>query len=41
MPDARYIEIDGGPHVLTVAHAAEVNRELFAWLRDPAQAATA
>ena len=38
LPDARYIEIDGGPHVLTVTHAAEVNRELLAFLRDPAQA---
>ena len=38
LPDARYIEIDGGPHVLTVTHAAEVNRELLTFLRDPAQA---
>ena len=38
LPDARYIEIDGGPHVLTVTHAAEVNRELLAFLGDPAPA---
>ena len=38
LPDARYIEIDGGPHVLTVTHAAEVNRELLAFLGDPAEA---
>jgi non-heme chloroperoxidase len=38
LPDARYVEIDGGPHVMTVTHAAEVNRELLAFLSDPAQA---
>jgi pimeloyl-ACP methyl ester carboxylesterase len=33
LPDARYVEIDGGPHVLSVTHADEVNRELLAFLR--------
>jgi non-heme chloroperoxidase len=39
LPGARYVEIDGGPHVLAVTHAAEVNRELLMFLRDPARAA--
>ena len=38
LPDARYVEIDGGPHVLCVTHAEEVNRELLAFLRRPAGA---
>jgi non-heme chloroperoxidase len=33
LPDARYIEIEGGPHVVCVTHAKEVNRELLAFLR--------
>jgi pimeloyl-ACP methyl ester carboxylesterase len=36
LPDARYVEIEGGPHVLCVTHAEEVNRELLAFLREPA-----
>jgi non-heme chloroperoxidase len=36
LPDARYVEIDGGPHVMCVTHATEVNRELLAFLRQPA-----
>ena len=32
LPEARYAEIDGGPHVMCVTHAAEVNRELVAFL---------
>jgi pimeloyl-ACP methyl ester carboxylesterase len=32
LPDAHYVEIDGGPHVMGVTHAAEVNRELLAFL---------
>jgi non-heme chloroperoxidase len=32
LPEARYVEIDGGPHVMCVSHAAEVNRELLAFL---------
>ena len=36
LPDAHYVEIEGGPHVMCVTHAAEVNRELLAFLREPA-----
>jgi pimeloyl-ACP methyl ester carboxylesterase len=36
LPAARYVEIDGGPHVVCVTHAEEVNRELLAFLREPA-----
>jgi len=36
LPDARYVEIDGGPHVVCVTHAEEVNRELLASLRETA-----
>jgi non-heme chloroperoxidase len=36
LPDARYVEIDGGPHVMCVTHAKEVNRELLAFLSQPA-----
>ena len=32
LPDAKYVEIEGGPHVMCVTHAAEVNRELLAFL---------
>jgi len=32
LPEAHYVEIEGGPHVLCVTHAAEVNRELLAFL---------
>ena len=38
LPDAHYVEIEGGPHVLCVTHAKEVNRELLAFLRQPARA---
>jgi len=41
LPDARYIEIEGGPHVMCVTHAAEVNRELLAFLREPARVGAA
>ena len=41
LPDARYVEIDGGPHVMCVTHAEEVNRELLAFLRQPAPAPAA
>jgi non-heme chloroperoxidase len=41
LPDARYVEIEGGPHVMCVTHAEEVNRELLAFLRSPAPVATA
>ncbi len=33
LPEAKYVEIEGGPHVLCVTHAAEVNRELLAFVR--------
>jgi pimeloyl-ACP methyl ester carboxylesterase len=36
LPDARYVEIEGGPHVICVTHAQEVNGELLAFLRHPA-----
>ena len=36
LPDAQYVEIEGGPHVMCVTHAKEVNRELLAFLRQPA-----
>lgn len=41
LPDARYIEIDGGPHVMCVTHAQEVNDQLLAFLGQPAPAAAA
>jgi pimeloyl-ACP methyl ester carboxylesterase len=40
LPDAKYVEIEGGPHVLCVTHAAEVNRELLAFLATTAPART-
>ena len=36
LPDAGYVEIEGGPHVMCVSHAAEVNGELLAFLRQQA-----
>lgn len=36
LPDARYVEIEGGPHVVCVTHRDEVNRELLAFLAEPA-----
>jgi pimeloyl-ACP methyl ester carboxylesterase len=36
LPDAKYVEVEGGPHVMCITHAAEVNRELLAFLREPA-----
>ena len=35
MPAARYVEIEGGPHINPVTHAAEVNSELLRFLADP------
>ncbi|WP_127504712.1 alpha/beta fold hydrolase [Actinoplanes solisilvae] len=32
LPAARYVEIEGGPHVMCLSHAEEVNRELLAFL---------
>lgn len=36
LPDAHYVEIDGGPHVMCVSHATEVNRELLSFIAQPA-----
>jgi len=41
LPHARYVEIEGGPHVGCVTHAAEINRELLAFLRELAPAGAA
>jgi non-heme chloroperoxidase len=41
LPDAHYVEIDGGPHVMCVTHAKEVNRELLTFLRQPAPVSAA
>jgi non-heme chloroperoxidase len=40
LPDARYVEIDGGPHVMCVTHAPEVNRQLLSFLRQTADVPT-
>ncbi len=34
LPDAHYVEIDGGPHLMCLSHADEVNRELLAFLTE-------
>lgn len=34
MPQARYVEIEGGPHIHPVTHAAQVNEELLKFLAD-------
>ena len=41
LPDARYVEIDGGPHVMCVTHAHEVNEQLLAFLGQLAPATAA
>lgn len=38
LPTAHYAEIEGGPHVMCVSHAKEVNRELLAFLGSVAPA---
>jgi non-heme chloroperoxidase len=35
LPAARYVEIEGGPHINPLTHAAEVNAELLRFLDDP------
>lgn len=35
LPSARYVEIEGGPHINPVTHTAEVNQELLRFLADP------
>ncbi|MEU8607382.1 alpha/beta hydrolase [Actinoplanes sp. NPDC048791] len=32
LPQAHYVEIEGGPHLMCLSHADEVNRELLAFL---------
>ena len=41
LPDAHYVEIEGGAHVVCVTHAAEVNQALLSFLRHTAPARTA
>jgi non-heme chloroperoxidase len=41
VPEARYVEIEGGPHVMCVTHAREVNQELLAFLAGRAPDAAA
>ena len=36
LPSAKYVEIEGGPHIMCVTHADEVNRELLAFIAEPA-----
>ena len=36
LPESRLVEIEGGPHVLGVTHADEVNQALLTFLREPA-----
>jgi non-heme chloroperoxidase len=38
LPETQLVEIDGGPHVMCVSHAAEVNEALLAFLKEPARA---
>jgi non-heme chloroperoxidase len=33
LPAAQYVEIEGGPHVMCVSHAKDVNRELLTFLK--------
>ena len=40
LPDARYVEIEGGAHLVCVTHSAEVNQALLSFLRDTAAART-
>jgi non-heme chloroperoxidase len=41
LPHAQYVEIDGGPHALCITHAEEINRELLAFIGQPAIATAA
>ena len=36
LPETELVEIEGGPHICGVTHAAEVNEALLAFLRQPA-----
>jgi pimeloyl-ACP methyl ester carboxylesterase len=35
LPDSQLVEIEGGPHVMCVTHADEVNQALLAFLKQP------
>ena len=39
LPSAKYVEIEGGPHVMCVTHRAEVNAELMGFLAEVTGAA--
>ena len=39
LPNAKYVEIEGGPHIMCVTHADEVNSELLAFIAQPAAVA--
>jgi pimeloyl-ACP methyl ester carboxylesterase len=41
LPQSTLVEIEGGPHLVCVTHAKEVNRELLAFLRQAAPAGAA
>jgi non-heme chloroperoxidase len=41
LPDAQFVEIEGGPHLLCVTHTDEVNRALLAFLEQPVLAGAA
>jgi non-heme chloroperoxidase len=38
LPDSRYVEIEGGPHINPLTHTAEVNQALLAFLDEPGSA---
>ncbi len=38
LPESQLVEIDGGPHVMCVTHAHEVNEALLAFLKQPVRA---
>jgi non-heme chloroperoxidase len=38
LPESQLVEIDGGPHVMCVSHASEVNEALLAFLKQPVRA---
>jgi non-heme chloroperoxidase len=40
LPDAHYVEIEGGPHVMCLTHAKEVNHELLKFIEQPAAVAS-
>ena len=38
LPDSQMVEVEGGPHLVCVTHAEEVNEALLAFLRQPVRA---